>query len=157
LFTVRPGHDDDGPAGEVRVRELIAATPQARAALWAFLLDQDLTRTVTWNDAPVDDPLWLMLDDPRAVRRTVRDGLWLRLLHVPAALSARTYAQDPDVVLEVDDAFCPWNAGRHRLTAGGCARTDDAADLALDAATLAAAYLGGVSLLDLAAAGRVRE
>ena len=48
LYAVRPDCDEDGPAGEVRVRELVAATPAAHARLWAFLLDQDLTRTITW-------------------------------------------------------------------------------------------------------------
>ena len=143
LYAVRPRDDDDGPAGEVVVRELAAATPAARAALWAFLLDQDLTSTITWKRAPEDEPLWLMLADPRALRRTVRDALWVRLVDVPAALAARSYAHDPDVVLELSDAFCPWNAGRFWLAGGGCEPTEARPDLALDVATLGAAYLGG--------------
>jgi predicted acetyltransferase len=154
LYAVRPEWGEEGPAGEVRVRELVAATPAARAVLWAFLLDQDLTSTISWNQAPSDEPLWLMLAEPRAVRRTLFDGLWVRLVDVPGALAARTYASDPDVVLEVSDTFCPWNTGRYRLSGETAAAP---ADLALDAATLAAAYLGDTSLIALAAAGRVRE
>jgi predicted acetyltransferase len=157
LYAVRPEWDDDGPAGAVEVRELVAATPAARVRLWAFLLDQDLTRTVTWRLAPVDEPLWLALTDPRAVSAAVVDGLWLRLVDVGAALSARAYASDPDVVIEVADDFCPWNAGRYRLADGACTRVDATPDLALDAGSLATAYLGGTTLLSLAAAGRVRE
>ena len=157
LYAVKPGWDDDGPAGEVMLRELVAATPAARAVLWAFLLDQDLTRTITWRSAPPDEPLGLMLANPRALRRTVRDALWVRLVDVAAALAARTYAIEPDVVLEVSDPFCPWNEGRYRLTGGGCEPSDAPADLALDAATLGAAYLGGPTLRALAEAGRVRE
>ena len=143
LYAVRSDRDDDGPAGEVNIRELVAATPAARALLWAFLLDQDLTRTITWRLAPPDEPLWLMLTDPDAVRIGLGSALWLRVVDVAAALGARTYARDPDVVLEVSDAFCPWNAGRYRLAGGGCERTDAEPDLALDAAALGAAYLGG--------------
>jgi predicted acetyltransferase len=157
LYAVRPEFDDEGPAGEVKVRELVAATPEARAVLWTFLLDQDLTRTISWELAPADEPLWLMVTNPRAVRRTVGDGLWVRLVDVAGALSARTYAADPDVVLEVSDAFCPWNEGRYRLSDGACERTDVDPDLALDASALGAAYLGGTTLRELAAAGRVRE
>jgi predicted acetyltransferase len=66
-----------------------------------------------------------------------------------------------DVVFEVEDAFCPWNTGRWRLggdaKGASCERTSDAADLALSVRELGAAYLGGVSLTALAAAGRVRE
>jgi predicted acetyltransferase len=141
----------------VKVRELVAATAEARAVLWEFLLDQDLTRTIAWEMAPLDEPLWLMVTNPRSVRRTIGEGLWVRVIDVAAALSAREYTGDPDVVVEVSDAFCPWNEGRYRLAAGACERTDAAADLALDATALGAAYLGGTTLLELAAAGRVRE
>ena len=157
LYAVRSDRDEDGPAGEVVIRELVAATPAARAALWAFLLDQDLTRTIKWVVAPADEPLWLMLTDADALRHALEGGLWVRLVDVAAALAARTYASDPDVVLEVTDAFCPWNAGRYRLAGGGCERTEAPADLALDASVLGAAYLGGTTLRELAAAGRVAE
>jgi predicted acetyltransferase len=157
LYAVRPHWDDEGPGGEVKIRELVAATPESRAVLWSFLLDQDLTRTITWPLAPVDEPLWLMVTDPRAVRRTVSDALWVRVVDVAAALSARSYALDPDVVLEVSDAFCDWNEGRYRLSGGACSRTDADADLALDVSALGAAYLGGTTLAELFAAGRVRE
>jgi predicted acetyltransferase len=157
LYAVRPGYDDDGPSGEVRIRELVAATPEARAVLWDFLLDQDLTRTIVWELAPVDEPLWLMLTDATAVRRWARDALWVRLVDVERALSARRYAIDLDVVFEVSDAFCPWNDGRYRLSDGTCERTDADPDLALDVTALGAAYLGGTTLCELALAGRVRE
>jgi predicted acetyltransferase len=129
----------------------------ARALLWEFLLDQDLTRTITWALAPADEPLWLMLTDADAVRLVLDAGLWVRLVDVPAALNARAYAADPDVVLEVADVFCPWNAGRYRLADGRCEPTDAEPDLALDAAALGAAYLGGTLLSELGLAGRVAE
>ncbi|MEA2255227.1 MAG: hypothetical protein QOG35_1272 [Solirubrobacteraceae bacterium] len=157
LYAVRRTHGEDGPDGEVRVRELVAETPEARARLWAFLLDQDLTSATTWQLAPVDEPLPLMLTDPRAVRVAVGEGLWVRIVDVGAALSQRTYAAAADVVLAVGDAFCPWNEGRWRLDGDGCERTSAEADLALDAAALGSAYLGGTTLIELAAAGRVRE
>lgn len=157
LYAVRPDFDQDGPAGEVRVRELVAATPGAHTQLWAYLLDQDLTRTISWNLAPLDEPLWLTLTDPRALHTTLTDSLWTRLVDVAAALAARRYALDPELVIELADGFCPWNTGRYRLDAGGCERTHAAAELELDVAALAAAYLGGTTLHSLAAAGRVRE
>jgi predicted acetyltransferase len=157
IYAVKPGFDDDGPAGEVRIRELVAATPEARAEMWSFLLDQDLTRRIVWELAPVDEPLWLMVTDPPSVRRSVGDALWLRLVDVQAALAARTYATDADVVLDVTDAFCAWNEGRYRLSGGTCERTDAPPDLALDVDALGAAYLGGTTLRELALAGRVRE
>jgi predicted acetyltransferase len=157
IYAVRADRDEDGPSGEVAIRELVAATPAARALLWAFLLDQDLTQTISWALAPPDEPLWLMLTDPDAVRVGLSSALWARLVDVAAALGARTYASDPDVVLEVSDAFCPWNTGRYRLAGGGCERTEAEPDLALDASALGAAYLGGTTLRELAGAGRIVE
>ena len=80
---------------------------------------------------------------------------------VRAALSARRYPARIDLVLEVRDRFCDWNDGRWHLwghPAGAfCDRTDRDPDLVLDIETLSAAYLGGVSLATLQAAGRVTE
>lgn len=157
IYAVAPVDDPTGPSGEVRVREVAARTPAARARVWAFLLDQDLTRRTVWNGAPVDEPLWFMLANPRGVSMKPRTVLWARLVDLPRAFAARTYARDLDVVFELDDVFCPWNAGRWRLAGGTCERTTAPAHLALDAATLAATYLGGVTVSALAAAGRVRE
>jgi predicted acetyltransferase len=155
IYAVRPDEEaETGPAGEVVVREVVAATPAAHSRLWAFLLDQDLTRTIKWELAPADEPLWLALTDPTAVRMSVHDGLWLRLVDVGAALAERAYASDADVVIDVADGFCEWNAGHYRLTGE---RTDAAADVAVDVAALASAYLGGVTFHELAAAGRARE
>jgi predicted acetyltransferase len=157
LYAVKPAFGWEGPTGEVHIRELVAGTPRARAELWAFLLDQDLTTTLSWMLAPVDEPLALMLSDPRAVTLEVGDALWVRVVDVGAALAARSYAATPDVVLDVADPFCPWNEGRWRLDGGGCERTRAEPDLALDAAALGAAHLGGTTLRALAAAGRVTE
>ena len=102
-----------------------------------------------------------MVTDPRRLDAIVRDGLWLRVLDVPAALAARRYAAPIDVVLEIDDARIPANTGRWRVVgspdAATCTKTDDPADLAVDMQALGSAYLGGASLVDLAAAGKVTE
>jgi predicted acetyltransferase len=149
------------PAGTVQVREVVATTPDAHARLWRHLLDLDLMATTTARLAAPDEPLLHLLADPRAARGRVRDSLWVRLVDVPAALAARRYATDVDVVLEVDDPVCPWNTGRWRLTGGragaGCEATSDPADLVLGVAELGAAYLGGTPLQSRAAAGRVEE
>ena len=82
------------------------------------------------------------------------DGLWLRLVDVQAALAARSWASDDSLVLEVRDSFCSWNEGCYRTGEG---RVDAEPDLVLSAADLASAYLGGVDVLALAAAGRIVE
>ena len=48
----------------------------------------------------------------------------MRLIDVGAALSARGYATDDAIVIDVTDEFCPWNAGRWRIARGGVEKTD---------------------------------
>ena len=165
LYAVKQGWSD-GPDGQVAVRELVADGPAATAAMWAFLLGLDLTRSVEWPLAPADEPYGEIVSSPQNPRLELGANLWIRLVDVPGALAKRSYAAPVDVVVEVDDAFCPWNAGRWRLAAepadGGafaarCERSDAPPDLACSAADLGAAYLGGTTLATLAAIGRVRE
>ncbi|MCF3961386.1 GNAT family N-acetyltransferase [Streptomyces fuscigenes] len=161
LFHTTGDSDAAGANGVVRVREVYGDDPASYAALWRFLCEIDLMWTVTAKRRPVDDPVLHLLSDVRRSGLRLRDDLYLRPVDVGSALSARTYRTPLDVVLEVADDFCPWNAGRVRLSgdAGGavCEATADAPDLALSVRELGAAYLGGTTLRELADAGRVRE
>ncbi|MFF0748791.1 GNAT family N-acetyltransferase [Streptomyces sp. NPDC004267] len=160
-YAVKPDWSFAGANGSVSVHRLAGLDPAAEAAMWRFLCSVDLTGRVNVHDRPVDDAWQHLVSDVRRCEPTLRDGLHLRIVEVAAALEARTYQAPVDVVFEVEDAFCPWNEGRWRLTGDAkgavCARTRDAADLALSVRELGAAYLGGASLVSLAAAGRVRE
>ncbi|MFJ8823074.1 GNAT family N-acetyltransferase [Streptomyces sp. NPDC102467] len=144
----------------VQIVELAATTRQSYACLWRYFIDLDAHDRLTC-DAAVDEPLPHLLTDPRAARASVVDNLWVRLVDVDRALAARRYAAPLDLVIEVEDAFCPWNAGRYQLHADDssaiCERTRDRPDLRLSAAELGAAYLGGPTLSALAAAGRIEE
>jgi predicted acetyltransferase len=153
---------DGVAASTLRVLEIQGVDAAAEAAMWSFLFGVDLVGTITAGERPIDDPLRWQLHDPRRLRvRQLRDHLWLRVLDVAAALSARTYGTDDALVLELHDEFRPDNTGCWRVDGGpdgaGCTRTDRDADLALSAADLGALYLGGVPASTLAAAGRVRE
>ncbi|MEU9626942.1 GNAT family N-acetyltransferase [Streptomyces luteogriseus] len=160
-YRVKPEWDLSGSNGTVIVEELAGLEPAADAALWRFLFGIDLTSKVTVRGRPVDDAWQYLVSDPRRCHPRVRDSLYVRPVEVGAALEARTYQTPVDVVFEVEDTFCPWNAGRWRLSGdmkgASCERTTDAADVALSVRELGAAYLGGVSLAALGAAGRVRE
>jgi predicted acetyltransferase len=152
------------PDGHLTVREVLGADPAAGAALWHNLLTRDLVTVVTAEYRSAEDPLLYQLLDPRRARAQVSDGLWVRVIDLPAALAGRAYSGPVDVVLEVTDELLTGNAGRWRLRAGDpgsssvtCQRTDAPADLALDVRELGAAYLGGTRLGTLAAAGLVRE
>jgi predicted acetyltransferase len=155
--------DEDGlPDCTLTIRELVAADPAAGAALWGDLLSRDLVTQVSARRRPADDPLQFQLADSRRLRARVADGLWIRLIDVPAALAARGYSRPVDTVIEVRDDLLAGNAGRWRLRAtdsgtASCERTAVPADVSLNVRELGAAYLGGTRIGSLAAAGLVTE
>lgn len=141
-------------SGKVDVVELITATPPARAGLWRYFCGLDLvTGLEAWN-APVDEALPWLVVNPRRVHTQVFDALWVRVMDVPAALSARHYRVPGRVVFELTGSEA---AGVYELDAGPdgaeCKPSHAEPDLTLDAAALGAVYLGGTSLATLAAAG----
>jgi predicted acetyltransferase len=161
IYHVKRKWDSRKPGHEVYAKEILGTTPQAYAALWRYLLDIDLTTTVR-AEAAADDPIIHMLKDATDNVRQVSDGLWVRIIDIDRALPLRTYSAPVDVVLAVEDTFCPWNAGSWRLVAEAdglatVARTDAEPDLALDARELGAVFLGGTTVQQLVAAQRIRE
>lgn len=153
-----PGGTPDGTAD---VGDLGALDAPTHRALWAVLTDLDFIGRTTTPPLASDDPLLALLVDARTTKPTRADDLWLRVVDVDRALTARTYGHDVDVVLAVQDELCPWNARRWRLSGGPdgatCTATTDVADITLDVRELGGAYLGGTSLVSLTAAGLVRE
>jgi predicted acetyltransferase len=161
-YRVKSGWTDTSePDGTLTVEDARALNPQAYAALWRYLLSVDLIRTVKAPMLSADDPVKHLLHDSRALHSTPVDALWLRLVDVDRALSARRYPALIDLVFEVRDDFCPWNTGRWRLwghpSGASCQPTDRDPDLVIGIEALSAAYLGGVPLATLQAAGRVTE
>jgi predicted acetyltransferase len=146
----------------LKIRELMATDPAASAAMWRDLLSRDLVTEVRVRRRPADDPLLFQLADSRRVRARVADGLWVRLIDVPAALAARRYPCALDTVIEVRDELLPGNDGRWRLQAAdsgtaNCERTAAEPDVSLGVRELGATYLGGIRLGSLATAGLVTE
>lgn len=171
-------YDDDGrPDGFVsykfagwgatpytmKIVDLVAVSDAAYLELWRYLGAIDLVQRITFELAPVNDPLPWALQDRRCYKLTGdEDVLWLRVLDPIAALEARGYQGAGTVSLEIVDPLgCA--SGRFRLTVengtGSVARLDDDADtqLRVDVTALGSLYLGGVSARTLAAAGHLTE
>jgi predicted acetyltransferase len=161
MYRVKQDWTNSVPGSELYVQEIMASDGAALREMWRFLFGVDLVKRITTRNGTVDEPLLLMVTEPRRVNLRVRDGLWLRVIDVVEALTRRAYSADGSVVLRIDDSFLPDQAGSYRLTTSGGAgtveRTQDAADIELEAADLGAIYLGMHSLDDLARAGRTRE
>ena len=155
VWVVKEAHDEY----EVRVRDLIGVTPQARLALWQFVADIDLADVAVAN-TPNLDPLPLALVDHRVVRARRRpDHVWVRVLDVARALEARPWFADDVLVLRVEDplghADGTFTLGTADGTATVTAADERDADVVLDVETLGSLYLGGVRVQALVDAGRI--
>ncbi|MEH0404416.1 GNAT family N-acetyltransferase [[Kitasatospora] papulosa] len=153
--------DGKQPLNKATVVGMTAVTPAAERALWHFVCSIDWITTVRTGYRAPDDLVPLLLPDPRAARVvTYADWLWLRVLDVPRALEARTYATGAALVLDVRDP-AGLAGGRFLLevspSGASCVPTTRDADLSLDVGELGTLYLGDESALRLAALGRIEE
>jgi predicted acetyltransferase len=152
------------PSHKVFVRDMAAATGEATHALWRYLCEIDLVRTVQAHRVPLDSPLPWLLASPRIGSPTfVDDFVWTRLLDVRAALGARTYAVDGRVVVEVHDASRPGSAAAGTFSVEGgregaeVGATKASPDLVCDVHALSTVWLGAERWSTLAQAGWIEE
>jgi predicted acetyltransferase len=161
-YRVKHGWTDDHPEAEMQLTELVAATPDAHAALWYALLNVDLVATISTRRVALDDPLPYLLENPRAVRtRVLNDALWLRPADLGRLLSARTYGTEDRLVLEVHDERDASRPARWQIeggaTGGSATKTRRRPDLVVGRAALGSLYLGGVRPSLLARGRRIAE
>jgi predicted acetyltransferase len=160
-YSVDERWEQNRPAGTLSAGVLVATSGRAEIELARFLASVDWVMEVQVGLRPVDNPVPLALADARMGALVNRsDHLWVRMLDVPAALTARRYAADGSLVLEVVDPL-GHAAGRFALQGGPdgatCGATDAEPDLVVPVGALGAAYLGGTSWGRLAAVGWVDE
>ena len=143
------------PTGRGRILDLWGSSPQVELALWDYVLGIDIVIEWQAEPRPLDDPIRRVMYDIRAYETRQRlDEQWVRLLDADAALTQRTYGpSDRSVTLKIDDPMFAENCSSWTISRDGAKRTDAIPDLSIDIATISAAYLGGVSWTEMAAAG----
>jgi predicted acetyltransferase len=160
-YRIKSHWEHEGPTGPVILSEVMATDTVALREMWRFLLGVDLTDRVksAFTLLPLDSPLFSMLYEPRRLKATLGDGLWLRIIDLKAALEARTYDADGEIVIEVQDAYHPSNTGCWRVVARAgqaeVTRSEREPHLSLDIASLGSLYLGTFTFAQLMRAGRV--
>jgi len=147
-------------SGTLTVDETIATDDAVFTALARFVLGHDLISQVVFKHVPPGHPLRWQLADFRAGEVSGdMDWLWVRLLDIPGALTARGWFADGELVLDVEDPFLDEH-GRYLLTVrdgkADCAPTDREPDLSLDVRDLGSVYLGGTAPSTLVRAGHIR-
>ena len=84
----------------MEVVDLVAATRAAYLELWQYLGAIDLVERVTWDEAPVDDPLPWALKDPRCVEASDGPG------HALAADPGRAQGPGGPALLRPTAGWC---------------------------------------------------
>jgi predicted acetyltransferase len=140
----------------VEVAEALGTSPRALSAVWRYLLAIDWVARINAYWLPLDHPLFHWIREPRRMDFKVLEALWVRLVDVGGALSARGL-REGEVVLDVRDELCPWNQARWRVANGSVDRTTAPADLQLDVSALGSVYLGGFTFEQLRWGERLEE
>jgi predicted acetyltransferase len=142
----------------LRVQEAQGLDPRATREIWRFLLGVDWMDEIEARLLPVDHPLWHLVARPRLLGLRVHDGLWVRIVDVGAALSARSYAGEGAVTLEVvSDPLFEDNVGVWTITDGTARRSRRRPDVRLDIQALGSVFLSGFTFAELARGERVEE
>ncbi|MFF0622521.1 GNAT family N-acetyltransferase [Streptomyces sp. NPDC004296] len=149
-----------GDPQTLTVDETVATDDAVFTALARFVLGHDLVTRVVFKHVPPEHPLrWQFADFRAGQVSDDTDWLWVRLLDIPRALTARGWFTDGELVLDVDDPFLGEH-GRYLLTvrdnSADCVPTDREPDLSLDISDLGAVYLGGTAPSTLVRAGHIR-
>lgn len=132
-------------------------------ALWTYLCSHDLSHKLNFIFVPDDDPAPQTLLEPRKLGQRKSDGLWMRVVDVPALLEQRGYSLggSATVIIE-DDDLCPWNNGTWTVCAeggGAAAKVSEGGDanraLKLSINTLATVLSGHTGASQLATMGKI--
>jgi predicted acetyltransferase len=136
---------------DLRVLEALGVDARATREIWRFLVGVDWMDAIVFRLAPVDHELWHLVARPRELGAEVNPALWVRLVDVGAALSARSYATDARVTLEVvSDPTFEDNVGTWTIDGGSVKRSRRRPDVRLSVQSLGAVFMGGFTFAELA-------
>jgi predicted acetyltransferase len=159
IYATIPVPGDPVPNHRVQLRDMIWLNSRAYRALWENLSILDLLKEIIWQRAPADDPLFHLLLEPRRLHATVNDGLLARIVTVEKGLAERGYDVAGELVFELKDDLCPWNAGRWKLETSArgskVSRSKLPAQVTMPVSTLALLAFGQVSASEAERMGRL--
>ncbi len=151
--------DTTGPHVPWKVRDWGWRTPAAARRLWTLLADAGtMNDHVQWPGPPTD-PMETLL--PAVGTEVVGVDRWMvRIVDLPGALTARGWAEDGAIDLDIQDETMPENAGRWQLQVRDRRATvvrGGEGTTAMHIRALASLYTGWHTPDDLAAIGMIDD
>ncbi|HUF94921.1 MAG TPA: GNAT family N-acetyltransferase [Acidimicrobiia bacterium] len=158
-YRTKSGPGDDGHSGtEMMITDLFAESPEGWASLWSYLLSHDLVAKFTARLRSPQDPIFDLLTGPRRAQAEIDDGLWVRVMDVPDALTSRHYEGAFTGVIKVHDPM-GLAGGTFQLETfpegSECTPATGDPDISLDIEDLGAVYMGTGGFRRLARSGRI--
>jgi predicted acetyltransferase len=107
-----------------------------------------------------DDVAPSLLLEPRMLRRSTSDAIWMRVIDIEKSLPQRPYGERGELTFAIrGDTMCPWNEGSWLLETDGrttdVRRTDRSPDVSMPINSLARLFSGHASATHLSRAGRL--
>jgi predicted acetyltransferase len=144
---------------QIHIRDLAWLTPSAYQAIWSYFSRIRLAELILWDMVPPDDPLPHLLLEPRMLNLASGDGLLARIVDLDKAMIQRPYCSEGELIFEIYDDLCPWNANRWRLETSGAQSaiqvTTKDPEVAMPISTLAMLLFGQISASQAARMGRL--
>jgi predicted acetyltransferase len=141
------------------INDLVWQTPSAYRALWEFFYNMDVVIEITRGQASSDDPLPMLLQEPRMLSTRSSDGLYARIIDVSNALPQRGYDEKGKLTFRIMDTMCPWNEGIWELETSSSGsmikHSKESPQLDIPISTLALIYFGQISATEAARMGRL--
>lgn len=153
LYDMTPWEEGREPRRTLTLRELIAATPEAREGLLSLAAGQDPLVFGVRYETPRGEPLHPFLPGSH-VEAKVEPEFMLRIVDVEGALGLLERSVEAPFVIEVSDDGVPENEGEFTVGTGEVARGAEAEErVRLDVRRLAQLYAGYLPAEQLARHG----
>ncbi len=149
-----------GKRAQTRLDEFTALTPRAMRGMIGLLRRHEMQVEIFRWDAPSDDPFWSLLTHAE-IKTSLCTKLMARIVDVAGALQEITPRSELSGAASVliKDETAPWNQGTWRIEYEAehvrLTPTHRSPDVTIDIQALTQAYLGGPTLADLRAVGRI--
>ncbi|MAU24250.1 MAG: hypothetical protein CL706_02425 [Chloroflexi bacterium] len=140
-------HEDD--KGTLRVEEIISIDRETNNALWHYIFGVELVEEVTFNRRAPNDSLYLMLENPRKLKRDTIDGLWVRIIDPISMLESRTYNYKGNITISISGQNQKDIEGTYLIETDGTntevKKVKNKPDIYMRPSDLSSIYFGGTS------------
>ena len=142
VYTVTPHLTDRGLAQKITIKDMAWLSISAYYAIWNYFTRMDLAHSISWMQAPPDDPMPHLILEPTALNIKSTRGFLARIVDIEKAIPLRGYDTDGELFFEITgDDMCPWNNGKwHMEISGGkgsIKKTEKAPEISMEINSLA--------------------